>query len=270
MQGYELKDKHVLVTGAAQGIGRALAERAHADGARGVTVADLDADGAARTAAGVDGLGIGCDVGDPGEIASMVAAAEARFGPVDVLCSNAGYTDPPGLLDATPRDPGAWRRIVEVNLLSHVWAAELVLPGMVARGEGALLPTISSAALITGPSGPGYTLTKHGALGFAEWVALNYGPRGVRVTCLCPNAVWTGMFGRDPLDRTSPPPDAAGLGEVLTPEQVADAGVDALREGRFLALPHPRVGTSFGRKGQDYDGWIAHTAERLANLTAST
>jgi NAD(P)-dependent dehydrogenase (short-subunit alcohol dehydrogenase family) len=253
-----------VVTGAAAGIGRAIAERAHADGARGVTVADLDEAGARRTAEDIGGLGLGCDVGDPGEVARLIAAAEERFGPVDVLCSNAGFSDPPGELTARP--PEAWRRIVDVNLLAHVWAAELVLPGMVERGGGGLLQTISSAALITGPSGPGYTLTKHGALGFAEWVALNYGPRGIRVTCLCPNAVWTGMLGRDPADRSAPPPDAGGLGEVLTPEAVADAGVDALREGRFLALPHPRVGVSFGRKGQDYDGWIAHTAGRLAAL----
>jgi NAD(P)-dependent dehydrogenase (short-subunit alcohol dehydrogenase family) len=257
----------VVVTGAAAGIGRAIAERAQADGARAVTVADLDEAGAQRTAANIGGLGVGCDVGDPEAMARLVASAEERQGPIDVFCSNAGYTDAPGLL--SPREPAAWRRIVDVNLLAHVWAAELVLPGMVERGHGALLQTISSAALITGPSGPGYTLSKHGALGFAEWVALNYSSLGISVTCLCPNAVWTGMFGRDPADRESPPPDAGGLGEVLTPERVADVGVDALRDGRFLALPHERVGRSFARKGEDYDGWIAHTTQRLANLSST-
>src|SRR4051794_25922164 len=261
MNGYSLNGKHVVVTGAAAGIGRAIAERAHADGARGVTVADLDEAGAQRTAAGISGLGVRCDVGDPEDIARLVAAAEERHGPVDVFCSNAGYTDPPGLLTRRPTQD--WQRITAVNMLSHVWAAELVLPGMVERGGGALLQTVSSAALITGPSGPGYTFTKHGALGFAEWVALNYGLLGVQVTCLCPNAVWTGMFGRDPQDRSTPPPDAGVLGEVLTPEAVADVAVDAVRDGHFLALPHDRVAKSFLRKATDYDGWIAHTTHRL-------
>jgi len=130
--------------------------------------------------------------------------------------------------------------------------------------------TISSAALITGPSGMGYTLTKHGALGFAEWVALNYSHRGVRVACLCPNVVNTGMIGRNEDDEAaSHPVDAdlvARIGNVIEPEEAAAAALAALDEGRFLALPHPRVGESFARKAQDYDAWLDRTAGRLRRM----
>jgi NAD(P)-dependent dehydrogenase (short-subunit alcohol dehydrogenase family) len=259
----KLAGKSVVVTGGGNGIGRALAERFAAEGARGVTVADIDTGWAQNVAEriGVRGIGVGCDVSDPDAISRLVSTAENSFGPIDVFCSNAGFTDPaPGDL-AQP--VSAWQRIVEVNLMAHVWAARAVVPSMLARGEGYLLQTISSAALITGPSGPGYTMTKHGALGFAEWLALNYGHRGIRVSCLCPNAVYTGMFGRPPDDESTAPPDGGALGEVLMPEEVAGTVVEAMDAERFLILPHPRVGASFLRKATDYDAWLSRTRARL-------
>lgn len=261
--------RHVVVTGAASGIGRALAERFAGEGARAVVVADLNAEWADNVAGaiagdGVPALGVGCDVGDPASIAALVESAVERFGPIDVFCSNAGYTDPaPGDLTATP---DAFRRIVDVNLLAHVWAAQQVVPSMVERGEGYLLQTISSAALITGPSGPGYTLSKHGALGFAEWLSLNYDHLGIRVSCLCPNAVYTGMFGRPLGDTTSRPPEDSPIGDILLPEDVATSVVEAMDAERFLILPHPRVGESFLRKATDYDKWLAGTRRRLLRM----
>jgi NAD(P)-dependent dehydrogenase (short-subunit alcohol dehydrogenase family) len=256
--------KCVVVTGGASGIGRALAERFAAEGARGVVVADIDAEWAQKVAMRIGGLGVACDVADPDAIAALVCAAEDAFGPVGIFCSNAGFSDPaPGDLG---QPPDAWRRIVDVNLMAHVWAARAVVPSMVARGEGYLLQTISSAALITGPSGPGYTMTKHGALGFAEWLTLNYGHQGIRVSCLCPNAVYTGMFGRPPGDESATPPDGGALGEVLMPEDVASTVIEAMDAERFLILPHPRVGGSFLRKATDYDAWIAKTRERLLRM----
>src|SRR3954469_7165284 len=241
----------VVVTGGASGIGRALAERFAAEGARAVVVADLNEEWAGKGADGIpaDGvpaLGVGCNVGNPDSVQDVVNAAVERFGPIDVFCSNAGYTDPaPGDLSAAP---DAFRRIVDVNQLAHVWAARRVVPSMVERGAGYLLQTISSAALITGPSGPGYTTSKHGALGFAEWLALNYGHRGIRVSCLCPNAVYTGMFGRVPEDESALP-DGGRLGEILTPESVADTALAAMTGNEpFLILPHERVGASFRHK----------------------
>ena len=258
-----LADRVVVVTGGASGIGRCLAEGFAARGARGVVVADTNLEWAERVAGGIGSaaIAVACDVGDPEQITAVVARSEAEFGPVDVFCSNAGYSDPaPGDLTSSPAD---FRRITDVNLLAHVWAAQAVVPSMITRGEGYLLQTISAAALITGPSGPGYTLTKHGALGFAEWMALNYGGQGLRVSCLCPNAVYTGMFGRQ-FDDNDPPPSDGPLGEVKMPEDVAAQVLTAMESDEpFLITPHARVRDSFRRKADDYDAWIDRTRGRL-------
>lgn len=259
-----------VVTGGGHGIGRALAEGLAARGAR-VVVGDIDEQRAAKVAARIGGIAVSCDVGDPDSVSALVSTAVKAYGPVDIAVSNAGITDQGPDLDSSVRQV---RRIVDVNLLAHVWMAQDVLPAMTERGGGALIQTISSAALITGPSGMGYTLTKHGALGFAEWVALNYADAGIRVVCLCPNAVNTGMLGRDE-DRDQPQSDAvdpgllAALGDVVEPEDCATCALEALDAGHFLALPHPRVGESFARKADGYDAWLARTSERLRRMRAA-
>jgi NAD(P)-dependent dehydrogenase (short-subunit alcohol dehydrogenase family) len=266
----DVKGKSVVVTGGGNGIGRALALRFGELGVRGVTIADLNGEWARQAAAkveqaGVPAVGVACDVGDPVAIDALVDAAESAHGPVDIFCSNAGYSDEVGNLVQTV---DAWRRIIDVNLMAHVWAARRVVPGMIERGHGYLLQTVSSAALITGPSAPGYTTTKHGSLGFAEWLTLNHGHQGLRVTCLCPNAVYTGMFGRDPDDDSAVPQNDV-LGDVLTPEYVAQLTVDAMTGSEpFLVLPHPRVGESFLRKAQGYDAWLDRTRGRLRRMAA--
>ena len=260
----DLNGRCAVVTGGGHGIGRALVERLAAEGAR-VVVADVNVELAERVASRIDGLAVECDVGDPAAIAELVRASEAAFGPVHAFCSNAGFSDRGPDLGSTVAQV---RDIVDVNLLAHVWAAQQVVPGMVARGGGYIVQTISSAGLITGPSGMGYTLTKHGALGFAEWLALNYAHLGLVVSCLCPNAVNTGMLGRNEDDGSSSA-DAellASLGDVVEPEQCADMTLDAMREGRFLVLPHPRVAESFLRKATDYDEWLAGTNRRLRRM----
>jgi NAD(P)-dependent dehydrogenase (short-subunit alcohol dehydrogenase family) len=265
----EYNGSTAVVTGGGHGIGRALAEALAQRGAR-VVVADINSERAAKVADRIGGLAVRCDVGDPDSVDALVSAALRAFGPVDIAVSNAGITDQGHDLDSNARQV---RRIVDVNLLSHVWMAQAVLPSMIERGHGALIQTISSAALITGPSGMGYTLTKHGALGFAEWVALNHVEDGIRVVCLCPNAVNTGFLGRDE-DRehgrpTAPDPElAAVLGEVVEPEDCATVALLALEAGHFLALPHPRVGESFARKASDYDAWLSRTSQRLRRMRA--
>jgi NAD(P)-dependent dehydrogenase (short-subunit alcohol dehydrogenase family) len=257
--------KCVVVTGGGHGIGRALVERLARAGAN-VVVADVDVTRAEKVARRTGGRALPCDVADQASVFELVENAEAHFGPVHVFCSNAGITDLGPDLESSSAQI---EYITRVNLLAHVWAAQSVVPGMVQRREGYLLQTISSAALITGPSGLGYTMTKHGALGFAEWLSLNYSHRGIRVSCLCPNAVWTGMLGRNE-DAESPesstPPDLAALGEVVQPELCADLAFDALSAGRFLVLPHDRVLDSFQRKAGDYDRWLAGTNRRLRRM----
>lgn len=261
----DLVDRCAVVTGGGHGIGRALAERLAREGAR-VVVADVNGDRAARLADRIGGTAVLCDVGDPAAIGDLIDRAEAAFGPVHVFCSNAGIGDQGPDLGSTVEQV---RQIVDVNLLAHVWAAQRVVPGMVERGGGHLVQTISSAALITGPSGMGYTLTKHGALGFAEWVALSYAHLGIVVTCLCPNAVNTGMLGRnedDEAEQRRDDPVMANIGEIVEPELVADMALEGMRDGTFLVLPHPRVGESFLRKASAYDAWLSGTNRRLRRM----
>jgi NAD(P)-dependent dehydrogenase (short-subunit alcohol dehydrogenase family) len=256
-----------IVTGGGHGIGRALAEALAQRGAN-VVVADLNLERATKIADRIGGLAVRCDVGDPDSVDALVSTALRNFGPVDIAVSNAGITDQGHDLNSSVSQV---RRIVDVNLLSHVWMGQAVLPSMIERGHGALIQTISSAALITGPSGMGYTLTKHGALGFAEWVALNHADDGIRVVCLCPNAVNTGFLGRDEDGEhggaTAPDPALpAVLGDVVEPEDCAAIALAALDAGQFLALPHPRVGESFARKAADYDAWLSRTSQRLRRI----
>jgi NAD(P)-dependent dehydrogenase (short-subunit alcohol dehydrogenase family) len=255
----ELDGTCVVVTGGGHGIGRALAERFAAEGAK-VVVADLHGARAEKVAQRIGGLAVPGDVASPEAIGALVERATDTFGPVGVFCSNAGITGAFGL-DSTPEEID---RITRVNLLAHVWAAQAVVPAMLDAGGGHLVQTLSSAALVAGPAPMGYTFTKFGALGFAEWLQLTYAERGIKVTCLCPNLVNTGMIGRNEDDEAAgaAPSLPEGLGNVVEPEAVAEQTVAAMREGRFLVLPHPQVGRSFRRKGEDYDQWLATTVQR--------
>ena len=262
----DLRDRAAVVTGGGHGIGRAFAEALAARGAR-VVVADVHTERAARVAERIGGMAVDCDVASPESIGALVAQAVSTYGPVAVAVSNAGIGDAGPDLASTADQV---RRIVDVNLLAHVWMAQTVVPSMVDNGGGALIQTISSAGLITGPSGMGYTMTKHGALGFAEWISLNYAHLGIRVVALCPNAVNTGMMGRNEDDGTTTlPSDAefrAALGQIVEPETCAEMSLAAMDAGTFLVLPHERVLTSFRRKADDYDGWLAYTNGRLRRM----
>src|SRR3954454_3266202 len=197
----ELAGKHVIVTGGASGIGAALCERFAAEGARGVVVADRDADGAVAVAAriGAQALAASVDVGVEADVQQLVERATDAFGPVDLFCSNAGILVNGGL-EASNDD---WQRIWQVNVMAHVYAARAVVPAMLARGEGYLLQTVSAAGLLTSLGTAPYAVTKHGALGLAEWLAITHGDAGLKVSCLCPQGVRTGMLAQitaDPAD----------------------------------------------------------------------
>ena len=262
----EFKDKCAVVTGGGHGIGRALrgttgGRRRSRSGGR------YPSERTNKVADRIEGTPFVGNLGERAAITALVEAAVSAYGPIDIFCSNAGISDLGPDLASTKEQLDT---IVQINLMAHIWAAQEVVPSMVERGGGHLVQTISSASLITGPSGLGYTVTKHGALGFAEWMALNYSHLGIKVTCLCPNAVNTGMLGRneDAENGGAPPaPSAmASLGDIVEPEECADQTVRAMIDGHFLVLPHPRVAESFLRKATDYDVWLEGTNRRLRRM----
>jgi NAD(P)-dependent dehydrogenase (short-subunit alcohol dehydrogenase family) len=238
-------DRHVVVTGGANGIGAAMARRFANEGAR-VVVADLDEAPLMRVAAEIGGLGVPTDVRDERQIAALVTAAEAQFGPVDLFCSNAGIVVPGGG-DASD---AAWERSIGVNVLAHVYAARVLVPRMLARGEGYLLHTASAAGLLTQIGSAPYSVTKHAAVALAEWLAITYGDAGLKVSVLCPQAVRTNMTAG------TVEGGVAGVDGMLEPDDVASAVIEGLAAESFLILPHPVVLDYFQRKAGDYDRWL--------------
>jgi len=243
----EMNGKIIVVTGAASGIGAALVRRFAREGAAGLVVADMNAQAAQAVASEVGALAVRTDVSNEADVQVLIAQATQRFGRVDVLCSNAGIALGGGV-DAPNAD---WQRIWEVNLMAHVYGARAVLPQMIERGEGYLLQTASAAGLLSHPDSALYAVSKHAAVSFAEWLSINYGERGIRVSCLCPQGVRTPMLlGKDG-DRKSFLNDGS-----VSAEQVADDVIAAMRDERFLVLPHPEVHGFMQRKAADVDRWL--------------
>ena len=260
----ELRDKVVVVTGGASGIGAALSRRFATEGARAVVVADLDADGARAVAAEIGGVAASTNVAVEADVQALVHKTVDAHGPIDLFCSNAGIGGGGGI-EVPDED---WQRIWEINTMAHVYAARAVLPGMLARGEGYLLNTVSAAGLLTNLGNAPYTVTKHAALGLAEWLAITYGDRGIKVSVLCPQGVRTPMLlgGADIGDEAA----AMLLAEAIEPEQVADAVVEGLRAESFLILPHPEVKDYLQRKTADYDRWLAGMRRLQARVMGGT
>ncbi len=258
----QLEGKVAVVTGGASGIGRALARRLAAQRPRGVVVADLDAEGAEDVALGLaelgaaGAIGLGCDVSDADRVAAALVAARQAFGRVDLFCANAGVALGAGLSD----DADAWERSFAVNVRAHIVAARLLLPEWIERGAGYFLATASAAGLLSQIGSAPYAVSKHAAVGFAEWLSITYGARGVRVRCLCPMGVDTPLLAEG---LGAAEGDTLGArvvqasGPVLSAEEVAEATIAGLRAERFLILPHPEVLTHFQRKASDYERWLA-------------
>jgi len=255
----ELSGKVAVVTGGASGIGRAMALSFADEGAAGIVVADLDGAGAEAVAGhiGEQGRAVGGDVATEEGVKELVKVAEDAFGPIDLFAANAGVAVGTGY--DTP--DAEWDLAFGVNIRSHILAARRLLPGWLARGDGYFLSTASAAGLLTQIGSAPYAVTKHAAVAFAEWLSVTYGDQGLKVSCLCPMGVDTPLLQEG---LAKPGGDEAlgakvvqAAGELLQPEQVADAVVETLREERFLVLPHPEVLTFFRRKADDYDRWLA-------------
>jgi NAD(P)-dependent dehydrogenase (short-subunit alcohol dehydrogenase family) len=247
----EVAGRHVVVTGGAGGIGRALIRRFAQEGARALVVADRDLPGAQAVAGEVGALAVELDAGRESSVLALVAEATAAHGPIDIFISNAGV---PGAVGGPEAPDDVWDEAWRVNVMAHVWAARALLPEMLERGDGYLINTASAAGLLTQVSSLVYSVTKHAAVSLAEWLAIEYGERGVRISCICPQGVRTPMLELAMED----PAGAAALtsGGLIEPEDVADAVVAGIRDERMLILPHENVAGFMALKGSDPERWL--------------
>ncbi len=240
----ELRGKVAVVTGAASGIGRAAAIRFAQEGAAGIVVADVNEKGLEPLSKEIPALAVTCDVSSESDIRKLVKASEDRFGRIDVYFSNAGIISRGG-----PDAPDEiWEKNWKIHAMAHVWAARAVVEPMIRRGGGYFLVTASAAGLLNIVESAPYGVTKHAAVAFAEWLAIAYGRRGLKVSCLCPQAVITGMYAGDG--------GSAGLDGALSAEQVADEIVKTMAAETFLILPHPQVLEYLRNKTANYDRWL--------------
>lgn len=265
----DIQGKVALITGAGSGIGRSLAQRFVAAGARAVVCSDLNERDAQATAdeLGESATGLGLDVADESALVAAVADTQARFGSLDIMVSNAGYGRAGGL-NLETKD---WEHMMNVHTWSHLNAARAAIPGMVANGRGYFLHTASAAGLLTQMDSGPYAVSKHAAVAFAEWLLINYADQGIGVSVLCPQAVRTNILAKAMAKSARAGAAAksrqAAADGVLEPEDVADECVQAIADERFLVLPHPEVDTYFKRKANDYDRWLAGMRRFRRKLT---
>ena len=241
----QLKDRIVVITGAASGIGRAMAQRFRKENPKLIACSDINADGARATAAEVGGVAFETNVAREGDIQHLIESVERDHGPIDLFCSNAGI----GVGGGAEASNEAWQRIWDINVMAHVWAARHLVPRMAARGGGYLLNTASAAGLLSQIGSAPYAVTKHAAVGLAEWLAITHGDQGIKVSVLCPQAVRTAMTAANP-------DGVASIDGMIEPDIVAEACVRAIDAEEFLILPHPEVLQYMRNKTADYGRWI--------------
>ena len=240
-----LQGKVVVVTGGGSGIGRALCRRFATEGAQSIVVADINRESAKSVASDVNGLAVTTNVAVEDDVKALVTRVVEAYGRVDVYCSNAGVAFGGG----AEANDDAWRQSWDVNVMAHVYAARAVLPGMLQRGEGYIVGTVSAAGLLNHVQAAPYSATKAAALSFFEWLSIAYGDEGIRVSAICPQGVKTPMLAQGG--------EKGFLQDgALEPEDVANAVVKGMQDERFLILPHPEVSDYFLRRATDYDRWL--------------
>ncbi len=241
----ELKDKITVITGAASGIGKALAFRFKQEGAKLVVYADRNGEGVRAVAKEIGGIAFETDVSKEADIQHLIETVERDHGPIDLFFSNAGI----GIGGGAEVPDAQWQRIWDINVMAHVWAARHLVPLMAARGGGYLVNTASAAGLLSQVGSAPYAVTKHAAVGLAEWLALTHGDDGIKVSVLCPQAVRTAMTAGNP-------DGVASIDGMMEPETVAEECVAAIRAEDFLILPHKEVLQYMRNKTGDYNRWI--------------
>lgn len=251
----------VVVTGAGNGIGRAIATRMAAEGAR-VIVNDLDATAAETVATAIGGVAVPGDAATESGVEALVEGAMKELGAIDVYFANAGIGGGTGLQETTDDQ---WARAFDVNVMAHVRAARLLVPGWVERGGGRFVATASAAGLLTEINSVPYSVTKHAAVAFAEWLAVTYGDAGVVAQCLCPQGVRTAM-----LESAGGQDAVASIDGILEPEQVAGIVWDALQDNRFLILPHPQVQDYYALRASNTDRWLGGMRKLKRRLDAAS
>lgn len=249
-----VEDKIILVTGGASGIGKALCERFHAEGAEKIYVADLDFERAEKVAESIGGKAFRLDVADEANCQSVVREILDDAGRIDFVCSNAGIAGAEGSLEVSN---DVWRKIYEVNVLSHVFLARATFPSMIERGAGAFMMTASAAGLLTHPTAAPYAATKHAARALAENLAIEFREKGIYVSCLCPQGVKTPMIACGANE-----PENFLMAEAITPEECAEAVIKALEKETFLILPHAEVADYIVKKAENYDRWL-HSLRKI-------
>ena len=254
----EVKDKIIVITGGGSGIGRALAVRFHAEGAKKIVAVDINLSNAEDTAQMVDGVAMMADVAVEADIQRVIEDTESTLGPIDLFCSNAGV----GMGENIDSPNEEWQTIWDINVMSHVYAARHLVPRMVSRGGGYFLNTSSAAGLLNQIGGAAYGVTKHAAVGFGEWLAIHHKHEGIKVSMLCPQAVRTPMTAIDN-DAVA----AAANNGMIEPEELAETVVEGLRKESFLILPHPVVLDYMRNKTTDYDRWIGGMSRLMQKIT---